>query len=728
MKKLHMALLASSMMSMTSAAMAQTSDPRASEDETDIIVTANKRSEPLREIAGSVSAQTGEQLQAIGAQEFRDYLTRVPGVAFNDGPPQNSTVVIRGIGTTAGLDQGQGTTGYFINDVPLTEAGYSIVVPNVDTFDVDRVEVLRGPQGTLFGSASLGGAINYIANQADPSGFDAAVDGALTLTKNGDGQIGYHAKAMVNAPLVRDKLAVRLVVTQRVDPGYIDNIGTGIDGANDAKNLGVRGSVTFTPDEDTKLSYLGLYYRTKSDDKSFAQTALAIADPAVGELARSATFSETDLFETEIHSLRLDRDFGGANLTLLGAFNKKTGDIVGDLTLDDCCVTLNPGQPSVFLQAGVSDTYSFEARVASQKSDSFDWLVGATWINTKKRFEEHLTSPGIAAALPGAAAAGLIVGDEYYFGYGDTKAEELALFGEASLYLGNLTLTGGGRLFNNEQTRTSGQFLLFYPGGNITLPQKLSDSGFTPKVSAKYQFNRDAMIYALASKGFRFGSPNLGLLPLPGFDTPDGTTSDSLWNYELGTRLSFLDHKLQIDVTGFYVDWSNIQVRLVRPDGLTYGANAGKAVSKGVEGSVNLRLGGFSYSVNGTYLDAKITDPIPTAFGLIASGKRLPSAAKWRISNTLSYNFGGEAAPTVTLLHRYVSKAPGYLNSPAIFDDYHLFDARASLNFASVNLALFVNNIGDKRAVTFGYSSTATGNNQFYVRPRTIGVQASWSL
>jgi hypothetical protein len=201
----------------------------------EVIVTAQKREERLRDVAGGVSAVTGKQLIAIGAQEFQDYLTRTPGVAFNAGPSNNSTVIIRGIGTTAGLDQGQGTTGYFINDIPMTEPAYTVVVPDVDAFDVNRVEVLRGPQGTLFGSSSLGGAVNYITNLADPSGWAAAAESAMSTTKHADGELGYRIKGMLNAPLVQDKLAARLVVTQRLDPGYVDNIGTGEKGASDVE-------------------------------------------------------------------------------------------------------------------------------------------------------------------------------------------------------------------------------------------------------------------------------------------------------------------------------------------------------------------------------------------------------------------------------------------------------------------------------------------------------------
>ncbi|EJL34197.1 outer membrane receptor protein [Novosphingobium sp. AP12] len=710
------AALAVSLATVTPATAQERPSQNTVADNGDIIVTATKRNEKLREIAGGVTAMTGDELQQIGAQEFKDYLTRTPGVAFNEGPPQNSTAVIRGVGTTAGLDQGQGTTGYFINEIALTEPGYAIVVPDIDAFDVARVEVLRGPQGSLFGSASLGGAINYVANMADASAFDAAAETGLSSTKNASGELSYRAKAMVNVPIISDKLAARVTVTQRVDAGYIDNVGTGVNGANDIHNLGLRGSIVWTPDADTKLTYLGLYYRTKADDNSYAQLD-------VGELARSSAFEPTEKYSTQIHSLRLDHDFSGYNFTMIGAYNRKTGDLKFDYT--PYYEFINPGKIHSFLQAGKSDTYSVEARIASPEGKTFDWLVGATYIDTAKTFEEHLTSPGVGAVLDPAFLTGP---DEYYFGLGDTKALETAAFGEANLHLGSVTITGGGRLFRNEQKRRVEQYGYFYPAGNVVPGYKLKDSGFTPKASIKYEVSPDMMFYALASKGYRFGSPNLGLIPLAGFDTPAGTTSDSLWNYEVGTRLSLVDRKVLLDLTAFQIDWKDIQVRLTRPDDFTYGANAGKARIKGVEASLAVNLGGFSYAFNGTYLDAKIIDEIDTASGVIPSGKRLPSSAKWRLSNTASYNFGGDMEPTVILMHRYVSASPGYLNDDTTFPAYNIFDARASVSLQGLTLTAFVNNIGDKRAVTFGYGSDLNGQTQFYVRPRTFGVQANWSL
>ena len=187
-----------------SAAVAQDATAVVEEDAAEIVVTATKRSVPVRDIAGSVTAFDESALEEIGARSFADYLTRTPGVVFNQTVPGNSPAIIRGVATTTGIAQAQGTTGYFINDVPMTDPFYSGGIPDIDTFDVDHVAVLRGPQGTLFGSASLGGAINYQARRPDLNSIDVHVRGTLETLAHGEQ--GYSANAMVNATSALDLL------------------------------------------------------------------------------------------------------------------------------------------------------------------------------------------------------------------------------------------------------------------------------------------------------------------------------------------------------------------------------------------------------------------------------------------------------------------------------------------------------------------------------------------
>lgn len=702
----------------------------ASANDDDIIVTANRREERVRDVAGSISALSGDQLKALGAQDYADYLVRLPGVAFSNGPSGVSTAVIRGIGTTAGLDQGQGTTGYFINDISLTEPGYATAIPDIDTFDVNRVEVLRGPAGTLFGSASLGGAINYIANTADVTGFHAAAEAMVGGTYNSAGDLNYATKIMVNLPLIDDKLAVRLVYTRRRQAGYLDNIGIGKRGSNDVEVEGWRGSIVYQPTSTTKITYMGLYQTNDTADVPFR-----FAD--LGKYTRDTAIPVPFRFGTQLHNLRLDQDLGFATLTASAAYVRKTDTQFDDYT--PYYGGIAGGLPQSYKAVLGSKTQDYEIRLASPKGQVFDWLIGAMHSHIEKSYTDYIYGQGAKGFIQaGQADAGLPAydnslfftedgQDDYYKGQSFSTGNESAIFGEANLHFArHMTLTGGGRLFKTNSDTLSNFYGIFYGVGGLLGQQfKVKDNGFAPKVSLTYR-NDGVMIYALASKGFRFGSPNT-IFPLAGFNTPAGTTSDSLWNYEAGTRLDLFQRKVQLDVTGYYVDWSNLQLRLTRPDNLTYGANAGAARIYGIDATINIRpTQALTFTSNITYLDAKISEDVPTA-GL-RKGQRLPSSAKWRISNTLAYDFGGKLDPTLTLLHRYVSSSPGYINQPYVFAGYNVFDARLGVHKGPYSMTAFIENIGNKDAVTFGYGDYGVGLTEFIIRPRTFGLQLDWAM
>jgi len=497
----------------------------------DIVVTATRRSEHIRNIAGSISALSGQQLQALGAQDYADYLVRLPGVAFSNGPSGVATAVIRGIGTTAGLDQGQGTTGYFINDIPLTEPGYATSIPDIDTFDVNRVEVLRGPAGTLFGSASLGGAINYIANTADASGFHAAAEGMVGSTHNASGQLNYAGKVMINVPIIADKLAARLVYTRRSMAGYLDNIGIGRKGSNDLLVQGWRGSLVFTPFEGTKITYMGLYQTNKTDDVNFR-----FAD--LGKYVRDTAIPVPFRFATQLHNLRLDQDLGFATLTASAAYVRKTDHQFDDYT--PFYGSLAGGLPQSYKAILGSRTQDYEIRLASPKGEHFDWLLGAMHEHISKTYTDYIYGPNAEALIQqGQIDQGLAPydsslffpyagQDDYYKGVSKTSGNESAIFGEANVHFaGHFTLTAGGRLFKTNSKTLTDYYGIFYGvGGLLGQQYKVKDHGFAPKISLTYR-NEGLLLYVLASKGFRFGSPNT-IYPLAGFNTPAGTTSDSL--------------------------------------------------------------------------------------------------------------------------------------------------------------------------------------------------------
>ncbi len=699
----------------------------------EVIVTATKRPERARDIAGSVSAMSGQQLEAIGAQSFQDYLTRTPGVVFNAGPLGDSTAIIRGVGTSVGKDQGQGPTGYYINEIPLTEPGYAVAIPDVDAFDVERVEVLRGPQGTLFGSSALGGAINYVAREASTDGFDAAVQTSASSTHHSDGNANYSAKGMLNVPL-GDSFAIRGVAYYRSEAGYLDNIGTGRKASNEQTDRGGRFSAVWTPAEGSKISLLSLYDKNRTPDFGYRY-------PELGEFTRDTLVNEPVEYQLQLHSLRLDQDLGFATLTALAGYSEKKRSLTTDYTAFYGAGLPNP---TPYIDTGKSENRSFELRLASPKGERFDYLVGVMGTSTDKVFKDYIASAGSYPILSQTNDPADLRGDMFYWGVGKTDGEEKAVFGEANYrFTEHWTLTFGGRWFDTEVNSNATYYGVLYPG-SLSLPHgHQTQSGFAPKLSLAWRRDDDLMVYGLASKGYRFGNPNT-IFPLDGFTTPAGWKTDSLWNYELGVRASAFDRRLQLDLTAFLIDWSDLQVRLYRPDNVTYGTNAGKARNVGQEFSGLWRVtDSFDLSLNLTHLDAQLTQTVISystvtdANGnvqqipnvVLRDGQQLPGSSEWQISALAVARLPFAWEPTVTLAQRYLTDAPQSMQTPDLrINGYGQTDLRLSGQFANVGVTAFVNNLTDKRGVTFGYGDFGLGVQDFIIRPRTIGVMLDWKM
>jgi iron complex outermembrane receptor protein len=698
----------------------------------EVVVTAAKLRQPARTVAGSIAVTTGAQLDEVGAQSFADYLTRVPGVIFNASIPGLSTATIRGVSTTNSLDQGQGTTGYFVNEVPLTDPNFAVAIPDIDAFDVDNVAVMRGPQGTLFGSASLGGAINYQAALPNLTTFQTRVQGTFAGTaRGGDSKSG---KAMVNLPLVTDKLAVRAVFVYRDDGGYIDNIGTGRKDANSTLIRGGRAELLWTPVESTKISYLYLKQTEDTADNGYEEPALA------GSLAKKTLLPEASEFKTTLNNLRLDQDLGFAILTAMGTYHQKSQYSISDLTPTFGPLFGNQLSPIGGPQSADSNGTTFEVRLASPADRRFSYLVGVMRDLTREFFLDTFGAPGAqqyATTLydpifgPGFGARAA-PNDIFYTATLGAKGEERALFGEATFrFNDHWATTLGGRLFDTQVTGTTSasgllEYLLTRPNiSSFSYSSPERARGLTPKASVTWTVTPDVMVYALAAKGFRFGGPNINP-PDPKSPFPPNYAPDKLWNYEVGTRTNWFDRRLQLDATAFYIDWSNIQVRLGTASGLAYATNLGKAANYGFESTALWRpFTAFSVQGSVTYLDATLKEPFKSGATTAPAGAVLPGAAKWNISGTVSYQLTGlPLQPSILLSDRFISSAPANFGQvvPLTQGNYNLLDARINAYVKSVQATLFVNNIADKRGVSNASYYPANPLEQYIVRPRTIGL------
>lgn len=692
-----------------------------------VTVSASKRLRPLQEIPGGISSISGAQLQEIGAQSNVDYLGRLPGVVFNAGIPGQSSAVIRGVGTTAGIDQGQGPTGWYIDDVPLSEPSYAVGIPDIDTFDLQRVEVMRGPQGTLFGSSSLGGAINYITNPANPGGFEAALETGISSTDNAHGELSYTAKGMLNLPLIADRLALRVVALKRSDAGYLDNTGTGRQGSTDVGVSGGRGSLVWTPDEATTLTLMGMYQRNLTDDQNNAHSAQ-------GRYARYTLFPTEADYDIGLLSARLERSFDAGELTAIVSQNRKSHELHSDVSLTSSLRSLLPGKAIDATEYMDITMRTAELRFASPANEHFEWLLGGMYSVSDRDTHTYTRADGAYAILSQARPAAEYDGsDNVNRTFSDGGGEEYALFGEGNLHFADdWTASLGGRLFKSRYNIRLDRYGVSYVPSQHPDAYRISETGFVPKASLRYSPRRDLTTYATVSKGFRVGNPNTIYPCSCDFVTPEGWKSDSLWNYELGLRSGFLDNRGHIDAAVFYIDWDDIQVRLTRPDNTTYGTNAGAARIYGLESSFDFDFSpDMSWQTSFTWLDAKLSEDVPSASPALRKGQRLPGASDIQIANTFNWRFAATLEPTLIFQHRYLSDAPETLSdSQARVGGYNQFDLRLNLRHGNVGYSIWGTNLSNEHAASFGYGTSAYpiyGRSEFLIRPRTFGVTVSWN-
>jgi len=587
----------------------------------EIVITAQKREASIQDVPLSVMAVSGEQLEKLRIDNFQDIGTAFAGINFNfgDGPTGSfgrRSVGIRGVRPQAGLTLN--SVGFYIDETPV-----NIVETRI--FDIDRIEVLRGPQGTLYGSGSVGGTIRILTNQPDPTKFDAAALGDISTTKGGGEN--WSANAMINIPLATDKAALRIVGYYRDQSGYIDNVAptpgllktiqsgifiglpadtpvvAGEDrgpadalvdrNVNDQEVYGIRASMLLRLSDDLEITpsiyhqklevgggqdfapQLGSGFKrvgfveTKSEEK-FTLASLAIKyATGIGEIV-----STTSYFESKNRARR----------DITPAFTSQTGDLF--CVFDAVC---SPGMfTQSMLMTAYQDSYQLhrswthETRFVSSFDGPFQLTAGVFYEDQKRPFDN------IFASMPTAAGAFLYDAGTTGFGAtldsfiipflsadgsflaGDVRAkrnlEQYAVFGEATYNVTEkLDVTAGLRYYHfKNETADDFRGFLFNRGG-IGNTGKSSGDGFNPMVSASYHVSDDHMLYARAAKGFRVGGANIPLsdtcLAQLGGPASD-YDADTLWNYEAGAKTSWLDRKLTVNGAFYYIKWKNIQTNV----------------------------------------------------------------------------------------------------------------------------------------------------------------------
>jgi len=693
----------------------------------ELVVTAEKREENLRDVPQSVTAISGDTLDVQRAVSFQDYVNRVPGMALIASQPGSNRLVLRGI-NAGGVSA---TIGTYVDETPYGSvtglANGAIHAPDFDTFDMKRIEILRGPQGTLYGASSLGGLLKFVTNPPDPSAFSGHVEGEVDSTKSAP--TGGAVKGVVNLPL-GDRAALRVGGYYDNQPGFIDDPLRHASNVNGATYSGVRIGFLVRPIDKltVRLSAVGQDIDGKGTNTEDVNRFTL--SPVGGDLTQSRTFSSPNKIEYRIYNGTVDYDLGPADLvsaTSYGTLHQNTnGDATAQLGALLSSIFKQPLGVGV-LQFLDQKKFTQEVRLASP-AQKFEWLVGGFFTREQNVLNQNLSGlsiPNAPQVAPGFGGLQTVILASSYIEY--------AAFANVDYHFTDrFDVSLGGRYSRNHQhdNQLNGGPLA---GGTSLVSGKSSEGVFTFAIAPKYKLSEDATLYARISKGYRPGGPN-ALNPLVPAAVPRTFQSDTIVNYEVGIK-GDVGPAVTYELTAFYINWDHIQL-LANVNGFGVNTNGGSADSKGLEGAVTWAVTHeLNLSATGAYTEAHLTSGTGSLLGG-QDGDRLPYSSP--VTGSLNADYHRPLAGDMDL---FLGASVGFIGrrrsdfNPTIGQTsvpaYTTVDLRGGVTIREYRIEAFVKNLTDERGILSltGFGSTPNGALQAgLVRPRTVGVALSASF
>jgi outer membrane receptor protein involved in Fe transport len=721
----------------------------------EIIVTATRRNARLQDVPVAVTAYSQAELTTKGIVGYEGIAHETPGVIVNRPSANFNNFTARGIATNGYNANLQGTVAIYIDELPISANGNSTIL-DPTLFDVERVEFLRGPQGTLFGSGSLAGAMRILTKSPNLSTTDYALQGDFGLT--GSDSFRQRYNGMVNVPLVEDKLGLRIVGFYRHEEGYLDNIGTGEHNSNTLEAWGGRAILLWEPTDRLSLRF------TAAHEDSYPEDSSLVSAPLEREQRRS---DRPDLFTAELttYNMTFDYQFDGARLT-----SSSTAGTFDQRFFVDLANTFAFALPFRLDALAYDDLFVQETRLASDAGGNWDWVIGGFYYYKRRDVDYIYRASDAYLAQRGFTGLPTTPGiprDTYnYFGI-HTKSNELAGFGEITYrFSDKFWLTGGLRYGSTDAQTTTENFgynsnylaRALTPGatGPLTIVPIVAGTGpkakadkLSYKLSASFKPSPALTTYATVATGFRTPIINarggaVSLVDPTDIVIPAGASSDKLTSYELGVKGRWLEGALTANVAAYYIDWKNIQVQANRvSDSIQFATNIGGAVSKGLEFEVvALPSDSFTLSFNGSLNDANVNrlTPVEAAISGAVDGARL-AAPKFQGAATARYNFDlsdttqGFASGTIAHVGSYPGMFPRVPGRPAQIAPTFAYTE----SFENVNLALgitrgplavtaYVENLFDDHSITYVHPEAFLASRFGMLRPRTVGIRIGYSL
>ncbi len=702
----------------------------------EVVVTASRREEKLQNVAISVSVVDVKEYLDAGLTNMSDILPFVPGVSVTGaGGNFGNQVYIRGINAVLAA----GVTSY-VDDIPIgSSTVYTTPAPLDGTLlDLGTLDVLKGPQGTLYGSSALGGLLKFNTREASLTDWTGSLSANLSDTRGGGLNQLYRVNA--NGPLVNDSLGMSFTAFWNDKSGYIDNVSIPKDGWDDYEYWGASGSLRWAVTDKLEIKVQGLYQKSTQDGLATIQAnaadgfilpGLAAGEPFFGEYETGEALINPSEFEADMLGLTIDYDLGFGVLSSITSTQTETFTQSTDLTVPfaffaDIFFPDSAPHTSAFFVGDLGfDKFTQEVRLVSASNQKFEWIVGGFYTNEDGHNTQRLDiTPPV----------------DLFFANFPSSYDELSFYGTGTYYFtSDFDASFGIRYsdYNNDVSlEAKGPLVAPIP---VT---KISDNVTNYLFNLRYRPNNLMAFYGRIASGYRPGGANFLLLDPSGNPITEAFYKpDSLWSYELGLKGVSEDGRFSYDVAAFFIDWQDYQIGIVR-GGLQVAGNAEKATSKGFEASLSFAAtealvftGAFSY------IDAQLAADEPDLGG--ADGDQLPDSPHWQTALDVQYNFNLGSMPAYAgASWRYKGYMPvdfdGYTDSAGVFwpasapnlilDGYSLVDLRAGFTAGSFDISLYVTNLMDEWAYTsFGNSDVAPSLGT-PTRPRTFGGVIRWNF
>jgi len=711
----------------------------------EVIVTAERRAERALDVADSLSVISASEIDRLHMTNLMDLAAAAPGlVIVSGGSPGEAAIVLRGFSPLG--SQSLVTT--VIDDSPVGAStawsGDSGVALDMFPYDLERVEVLRGPQGTLYGANSMGGVLKYVTKDPSLTVSQAEVGVEGYGIKDG-GSLGVAARGAWSAPLIEDTLAVRGSLYDQQTPGYIKNPARGLNHENALSQRGGRLAILWRVTADFRIKLQGIYQRIHSEGNAtiFAELLGNTQDPyfhfrpgkwLYGDLVYPHSVPEPFTGELKFVCAALDWHMAFANLVSVTTFSEKR--IAQDQDYSNNTGYLQPSlDPNTTSTLGRNrfrepvKRASQEIRLDSPSGQRLEWLAGLYYSYewpTLYQYIDALDSQlrTIPALTP------------FFQGRFPTSYAEAAAFGTLTYWITDrLDLTAGlRRLTNRQRVETD-----IVPNHLIPASDSVVHSAETRSTyafGAGFHLQPEMMVYLRVASGYRPGTPNF---PVPGYpEIVPLAHSDTMVNYELGLKSELLNRKSTLDLTVFKINWSDMQIDTYTPDQrVTYTVNAGKATSEGLELAATQRLGdALHLAVNAAYTDAFATRAVPAAGFFV--GTRFGSSPKWTAAVMLDYRMRGLDGwmPRLNATWRYLSaQYTGVSTQPymGLIPAYSWVNLELSVTKGRCDLSLYAKNLLDRRAFNIGQTgiSFTTGATYFSgppIQPRIVGMSATMTF